>query len=46
MAETAKEVAYQVIERLPEEAIFDAIMYELHVRQKIGSGRDCHFYSK
>lgn len=38
MAGTAKEAARQVIDRLPDEATFDDIMYELYVRQKIEAG--------
>lgn len=33
-----KEEARQVIERLPEHATWDDLMYELYVRQKIAAG--------
>ena len=35
---TVKEEARQVIERLPEHATWDDLMYELYVRQKIAAG--------
>ena len=35
MATTAKEAALHIIERLPELASWDDIMYELYVKQKI-----------
>lgn len=35
---TAKEAAKQVIDRLPEQATWDDIMYELYVKQKIEAG--------
>ena len=35
---TAKEAARELIERLPEEASWDDIMYELYVKQKIDAG--------
>ncbi|MFP5381650.1 MAG: hypothetical protein ACLGG4_05240 [Gammaproteobacteria bacterium] len=36
--QTAKEIARQLIERLPDTATFDDIVYEFYVRQKIQSG--------
>jgi predicted transcriptional regulator len=36
--QTAKEMARQLIEHLPDTATFDDIMYEFYVRQKIESG--------
>lgn len=36
--QTAKEMARQLIERLPDTATFDDIVYEFYVRQKIQSG--------
>ena len=35
---TAKEKAKQVIDRLPEQATWDDILYELYVKQKIEAG--------
>lgn len=35
---SAKDAARQVIERLPEQATWDDIMYELYVKQKIEEG--------
>lgn len=35
---TAKEAAQQILDQLPEQASWDEIMYELHVRQKIEAG--------
>jgi len=35
---TAKETAKQVIDRLPEQATWDDILYELYVKQKIEAG--------
>ena len=35
---TVKEEARQVIERLPEQATWDDLIYELYVRQKITAG--------
>ena len=35
---TAKKEARELIERLPDSASWDDIMYELHVRQKISAG--------
>ena len=35
---TAKEAAKALIERLPEQASWDEIMYELYVKQKIEAG--------
>jgi predicted transcriptional regulator len=35
---TAKESARDVLDRLPEKATWDDILYELHVRQKIEAG--------
>lgn len=35
---TAKEVARQLIEKLPEEASWTDIMYEFYVKQKIDAG--------
>ena len=34
----AKDAARQIIDRLPEQATWDDIMYELYVRQKIEEG--------
>ena len=36
--QTAKEMARQLIERLPDTATFDDILYEFYVRQKTGPG--------
>lgn len=36
--QTAREVVRQLIERLPDTATFDDILYAFYVRQKIGSG--------
>jgi predicted transcriptional regulator len=36
--QTAKEMARQLIEHLPDTATFDDIMYEFYVRQKIEAG--------
>ena len=36
--QTAKEMARQLIENLPDTATFDDIMYEFYVRQKIDAG--------
>jgi predicted transcriptional regulator len=36
--QTAKEMAHQLIERLPDTATFDDILYEFYVRQKIEAG--------
>lgn len=38
MATTAKEAARQIIERLPDQATWDELMYELYVKQKIEAG--------
>ena len=38
MANTAKEAARQIIERLPDQATWDELMYELYVKQKIEAG--------
>ena len=38
--QTAKQAAKQIIERLPEQASWDDIMYELYVKQKIELGLD------
>lgn len=35
---TVREEAKQVIERLPDHATWDDLMYELYVRQKISAG--------
>ncbi len=35
---SAKEAAREIIERLPEQATWDDIMYELYVKQKIEEG--------
>jgi len=35
---SAREVARQIIEHLPEQASWDDIMYELYVKQKIEEG--------
>jgi len=35
---TVKEIAKQVIERLPEDAGWTDIMYELYVKQKVEAG--------
>lgn len=35
---TVKEEARQVIERLPDHATWDDLIYELYVRQKISAG--------
>ncbi len=35
---TAKETAKQVIDRLPGQATWDDILYELYVKQKIEAG--------
>ena len=35
---TAKEDARQLIERLPDNATWDDLMYEFYVRQKIDAG--------
>jgi predicted transcriptional regulator len=36
--QNAKEMAHQLIERLPDTATFDDIVYEFYVRQKIEAG--------
>ena len=36
--QSAKQVAKAVIEQLPDQASWDEIMYELHVKQKIEEG--------
>jgi hypothetical protein len=36
--QTAREMARQVIEHLPDTATFDDIMYKCYVHQKIGAG--------
>ncbi len=36
--QTAKEMARQLIERLPDTATFDDIVYEFYVRQNIEAG--------
>ncbi len=36
--QTVKEIARELIERLPDTASFDDLMYELYVRQKIEVG--------
>ena len=38
MATTAKEAARQIIERLPDQATWNDIMYELYVKQKMEEG--------
>jgi predicted transcriptional regulator len=38
MTTTAKEAARQIIERLPDQATWDELMYELYVKQKIEAG--------
>lgn len=38
MATTAKETARQIIEHLPDQATWNDIMYELHVKQKMEEG--------
>lgn len=38
MATTAREAARQIIERLPDQATWDELMYELYVKQKIKAG--------
>ncbi|WP_017324467.1 hypothetical protein [Synechococcus sp. PCC 7336] len=38
MQGTAKDVARRLIDRLPEQATLDDIMYELYIRQKIEAG--------
>lgn len=38
MAATAKEAARQILERLPEQATWNDIMYELYVKQKTEEG--------
>jgi predicted transcriptional regulator len=35
---TAKESAKDILDRLPDKATWDDILYELHVRQKIEAG--------
>ena len=35
---TAKETARQVIDRLPDQATWDDVLYELYVKQKIEAG--------
>ena len=35
---SAKEAARQIIDRLPDQATWDDIMYELYVKQKIEAG--------
>jgi len=35
MAQNAKKSAQQILDRLPEDADWDQIMYELYVKQKI-----------
>ncbi len=35
---TPKEAARQLIDRLPDQATWDDIMYELYVKEKIGEG--------
>lgn len=35
---SAKDAARQIIERLPDQATWDDIMYELYVKQKIEEG--------
>jgi predicted transcriptional regulator len=35
---TAKEAAKDILDRLPDKATWDDILYELHVRQKIDAG--------
>jgi hypothetical protein len=35
MAESAKKSAQQILDRLPDDADWDLIMYELYVKQKI-----------
>lgn len=36
--QTAKQVAKELLDHLPEQASWDDIMYELYVRQKIEQG--------
>jgi len=38
MATSAKEAARRIIEHLPDQATWDDIIYELHVKQKIEEG--------
>jgi len=38
MAMTAKEAARHLIEHLPDQATWDDILYQLHVKQKIEEG--------
>ncbi len=38
--QTAKQAAKQIIDRLPEQASWDDIMYKLYVKQKIEKGLD------
>ena len=38
MQGTAKDVAKQVIDQLPDEVTLDDIMHELYVRQKVETG--------
>ncbi len=35
---SAKEAARQIIDRLPDQATWDDIMYELYVKQKVEAG--------
>ncbi|MEM6797330.1 MAG: hypothetical protein AAF725_25395 [Acidobacteriota bacterium] len=35
---TIKEQARQLVEQLPDDATFDDLVYQVHVRQKIESG--------
>ena len=35
---SAKEAARQIIDRLPDQATWDDIMYELYVKQKVKAG--------
>ncbi len=36
--QTAKQAAQQLIERMPDQASWDDIMYELYVKQKLEEG--------
>jgi hypothetical protein len=38
VTQTAKKAAQEILDRLPEDADWDRIMYELHVKQKIEHG--------
>lgn len=36
--QSVKEMAREIIEHLPDTAMFDDLIYEIHVRQKIEAG--------